>query len=240
MKLILIRHGEPDHVHNTLTKQGFKEVEALANAYKTLKFKEIYCSPLERAKLTAEAFLKPHQREPIYLDWLQEFSHMVKVPYDQNKVQNWDFLPSFFTKQEAFYRDDLYLDTEVMKSADINKYYQEVVDSFDQLLAKHGYVREGRYYRVKASSTDTLVFVCHLGIMSVIMSHLMGIPYVVLTQSFICLPSGVTTIVTEEREKGIAQFRCLEYGNVDHLKQAKIIPSFHGRFCEIYDSEERH
>ena len=29
MKLIFIRHGDPDYVHDTLTKQGITEAEAL-------------------------------------------------------------------------------------------------------------------------------------------------------------------------------------------------------------------
>lgn len=240
MKLVFIRHGDPDYEHNTLTEQGFKEIEALANYYKDFEFKDAYCSPLARAELTAKAFLRPHSKEAIICDWLEEFSHKVIVPYQEDRVQNWDFLPSFFTKQEEFYHDDKYLDTEIMKSANMEEHYQKVVNSFDELLKTHNYIREGKYYRVEKSSKDTLVFICHLGITCVIMSHLMGIPYVLLTQYFASAPTGVTTLVTEEREEGIAQFRCLEYGNVNHLLKANLKPSFSGRFCETFDSDERH
>lgn len=240
MKIILIRHGDPDNANDTLTMQGFKEINALADMYRDFDFKDAYCSPLTRAQLTAKAFLEPHKKGYITLEWLKEFTHYVRVPYCNNLVQNWDFLPSYFTENKELYDNDKYLESEIMKSGNIKDFYKEVTDNFDELLSSYGYKREKNYYRVIKESRDTIIFFCHLGIMSVIMSHLMNIPYVVLIQTFACLPSGLTTLVSEEREEGIAQFRCLQYGDLSHLRKENIKPSFHGRFCETFNSKERH
>ena len=51
-------------------------------------------------------------------------------------------------------------------------------------------------------------------------------------------PTGVTTVVTEERKEGIAAFRMLEFGSVPHLYVADEKPSFAGRFCECYSNTE--
>ena len=48
------------------------------------------------------------------------------------------------------------------------------------------------------------------------------------------------TIVTEERRKGTAQFRCLGFGDVSHLYAGGEEPSFAARFCECYDDDTRH
>lgn len=240
MRLIIIRHGEPDNPNQTLTSKGFDEVNALSRYLRDFKFDEAYVSPLPRAKLTAEAVLKPLNKKAIELSWLQEFTHFVEVPYSSNTVINWDFMPSFFTDQNDFYDNDKYLEHKTLQSGNIKKYYQEVTDGLDQLLAKYGYVRNGKRYDVVNSNRDVVILFCHFGLMSVIMSHLMNIPYVVIAQSFCCQCSGITTFVTEEREKGIAQFRCLQYGNITHLENDSQKPSFHGRFCEIYDCDERH
>lgn len=240
MKIIIIRHGEPDNPHKTLTPKGFKEVEALEEMYRNLEFKEIYVSPLERAQLTAKGLLKNSKHKMITLDWLKEFTHYVKVPYCDELVQNWDFLPKYFTNLENIYDNDKYLDTELMKSGNIKRDYEIVCKEFDKILEENGYVRENKYYRVTKANRDTLVFVCHFGMMSVLMAHLMNIPYVVLAQVFACPPTGVTILTSEEREKGIAQFRCSQYGDISHLNKMKLKPSFHGRFCEIFDSDERH
>lgn len=240
MKLVIIRHGEPDNEHQTLTPRGFQEAEALGKLYHADDFDEIYVSPLARAQLTARAIIGNSSKELITCPYLAEFIHYVIHPETGKKVLNWDFMPSYFTRQDDLYRDDLYLDTPLMKSANMKEEYEKVTAEFDRTLASHGYIREGKYYRVSAANRKTLLFVCHFGMMGVLLSHLTGIPYILLTQMFACAPTGVTVINSEEREKGIAQFRCARYGDISHLTMAGLEPSFHNRFCETYDSDERH
>ena len=69
-------------------------------------------------------------------------------------------------------------------------------------------------------------------------SHLLGISPLVMLQGFSPAPSSVTTVATEEREKGIASFRVLSYGSTDHLYVASEPPSFHARFCECFTNED--
>lgn len=40
-------------------------------------------------------------------------------------------------------------------------YYDQVTGEFDKVLAEHGYVRDGHYYRVEKANNGTLVFFCH-------------------------------------------------------------------------------
>lgn len=239
MRIILIRHGEPDNVNNTLTERGFRETKALAEYLKDFVFDEAYTSPLQRAVLTSEAVLKPLNKSATVLPWLAEFMHPVDLPYCKAH-DNWDFLPSYFVEQN-FYNKDTYLESEVLKKAAIDKYYSEVTSNLDELLLAHGYKRNQKgYYDVIDSNKKIIILFCHFGVMSVIMAHLMGIPYVLLAQHFVCRTTGITTMVTEEREKGIAQFRCIQYGSITHLEKANLRPSFYGRFCEIFDSKDRH
>jgi probable phosphoglycerate mutase len=54
-------------------------------------------------------------------------------------------------------------------------------------------------------------------------------------------PSSVTTVVTEERRKGVASFRMSSFGDISHLYAGGEEPAFAARFCECYDNEdERH
>lgn len=52
MKLLIIRHGDPDYVHDTLTEKGKREAELLSRMLVKEKIDFIYCSPLGRAKET--------------------------------------------------------------------------------------------------------------------------------------------------------------------------------------------
>ena len=85
--------------------------------------------------------------------------------------------------------------------------YDWVTQNFDKVLAEHGYVREGHYYRAEKANEDTLVFFCHFGVSCVLISYLLSISPLVMLQNFCAAPSSVSTIVTEERRKGIASFR---------------------------------
>lgn len=51
MKIIFIRHGDPDYVNDTLTEKGMREAKLLAKRVADWKnITQFYCSPLGRAK----------------------------------------------------------------------------------------------------------------------------------------------------------------------------------------------
>lgn len=99
----------------------------------------------------------------------------------------------------------------------------------------------GVHYAAERPNRDTLAFFCHFGLSGVLLSHLFHLSPVALLQHYAAAPTSVTTVYTEEREQGIAQFRCAGYGDVSHLYAAHEPPSFSARFCETFDSAgERH
>ena len=53
MKLLIVRHGDPDYDIDSLTEKGWKEVEYLSQKLSKLDVKAFYVSPLGRAKDTA-------------------------------------------------------------------------------------------------------------------------------------------------------------------------------------------
>lgn len=238
MKIIIIRHADPDFAHSSITKAGMKEVKALADYYKEKDFDYIYCSPLNRAKLTAQAVIK--KKTIHYVNYLKEFLH--PFPYKGDLHHNWDFLPSeLITDFKDLYNPDKYLDNRYLKQVNMKENYNNVVRQFDETLKKHGYQRIDKgVYKVLKRNKDTIVFFCHFGMMSVLLSRLTNIPFVILAQYFCCLPTGVTILNTEERKEGIAQFRIETYGDLTHLKIKNITPSFSARFCELYTDNTRH
>ena len=80
MKLVFIRHGEPDYANDSLTEKGKREAEFLAGYLADRKMDEIYVSPLGRAKKTAEPTLKMLGREAAELEWLREFEAPIHRP----------------------------------------------------------------------------------------------------------------------------------------------------------------
>lgn len=244
MKLIIIRHGDPDYSIDSLTEKGWREAELLAERISKLDVKAFYCSPLGRAKDTASLTLKKMGREATICNWLQEFGQcQVKLPYipEGHTTISWDFLPSFYTKIDGLYDADGFMNVDFMREGRMPELYKEVTDGLDELLERHGYKRNGRYYDAVDPNTDTVVLFCHFGLECFLLGHLLGISPIALLHGTMAAPSSVTTLNTEEREDGIAIFRCASFGDISHLYAADEPPAFAGRFCEMYSNfDERH
>ena len=145
------------------------------------------------------------------------------------------------SENDDYYDRDKWLSTPFYSSGDVPEKYKAVCDGIDGLLARHGYVHDGKIFRVERENTDTVVLFCHFGVECVLLSHIMKISPVVLWHNFVALPTSVTTLITEEREQGKALFRCNAFGDISHLYAGGEPASFQARFCETYSNfDERH
>lgn len=234
MRIILVRHGDPDYSIDSLTEKGWREAELLSQRIETWDVKDFYCSSLGRAKDTASLALKKMKREAMICDWLKEFIVVVKDPITGEDRIPWDFLPDYWTKEPMMYSKDEWFDAPVMKTGQVKKVYQEVCVSFDHLLSTYGYTREGAYYRTEEGNKDTIVIFCHLGTICVLMSHLLGIAPTQLWQGFFVAPTSVTVLSTEERKEGNAYFRCQVLGDTKHLSDGGEAISASGYFTDVF------
>ena len=53
MKILIVRHADPDYSIDSLTEKGWREAEYLSERLSRLPVKAFYVSPLGRAKDTA-------------------------------------------------------------------------------------------------------------------------------------------------------------------------------------------
>lgn len=238
MKIIFIRHGDPDYEHDSLTDVGKQQAQALAEYLKDVPVDAVYSSPFGRAYLTATTCY-PKQKV-VVLDWLKEFYGSPTLQDGTTQEITWDFMPNYLDKHPYLYDNNKYLHSAEIVSAGATDKYAYTITQFDELLAQYGYQRNGNVYNVTDSNTKTIICFCHLGLMSVLMSRLMNVSYVLLAQHLCASPSSITVFATEERQKGVAQFRCLGYGTTPHLTLKDMQNSFAARFCEIFDSADRH
>lgn len=241
MKLIIIRHGDPDYTKDSLTEKGWKEAEYLSDRISKMDIKAFYVSPLGRAEDTASVTLEKMKREAKVLPWLREFHAPVVDQETGIKRIPWDFLPSDWTKVDEYYDRNLWHSTSLMQSGNVSEEANLVYAGIDELLGEHGYQHDGNLFRAMKPNSDTIVLFCHFGVECVILGHLLGISPVLLWHGFCAAPSSVTTLVTEERREGIAYFRMSSFGDISHLYACGEEPAFAARFCETYtNKDERH
>ena len=242
MKILIIRHADPDYSIDSLTEKGWVEAECLSEKLVKMDINSFYTSTLGRAKDTASITLKKLERKADGIfEWLKEFPPAIIRPDRGTPSGCWDWLPADWTVIDDFYHKEKWGDVPVMAEGKARAEYDRVTTEFDKLLAKHGYIREGNYYRAENPNMDTIAIFCHFGSGCVLLSHLLGISPMVLWHGLCAAPSSVTTLTTEERREGIAYFRMNSYGDVSHLYAKGEESAFAARFCEMYaNQDERH
>lgn len=235
MRLILIRHGDPDYERDSLTEKGWREAALLANRAKSWKVDDAYVSPLGRARDTARECLRLWGKEEKILDWAQEFFFLIDDGKGGKRIP-WDFSPSEWTEEEKNFRENEWVNLPQMSP--VKDEYQRVCASLDELLKEYGYFRDGRMYRSQNGSRKTVVIFCHFGIAMVFLSHLLNIPAQTLLHGLFLPPTSVTVLNTEERFEDQAYFRAERLGDTAHLKAGNERISESGYFAEIFQETE--
>ena len=235
MKILIVRHGDPNYENDCLTEVGKREVELLSERMKGIKADYCYCSPLGRAKETAAPCLEKMGMEAEELPWLREFAP--KVQRTDKLGVAWDWIPSDWMTMPYAFDFDKWTEYPALQDAHVREERDWVYSEFDKLLRKHGYQKEGKWFRAVHPNNNTIVLFCHYGLEAVLLSYLLNLPPFVMWHAMMAAPTSVTTVVTEERREGIAQFRMLSFGDCSHLLAAGVKPSFSGRFRECYTNE---
>ena len=117
MKLLLIRHGDPDYAIDSLTEKGHREAELLSERIAPMDIKAYYTSPLGRAKKTAQYTLDKAGRRAEVLDWAKEFFEIQIDDGKGGKRIAWDLLPQDWTEVPEYYDRDKWLDVKIMSDA---------------------------------------------------------------------------------------------------------------------------
>lgn len=238
MKILIVRHGDPDYVNDTLTEKGKREAEFLSRELSKVPVTAYYCSPLGRAKATAQYTLRKVEREAEECLWLREFEAPIEKPNLPGKLSiAWDWLPEDWTADERYFDKDAWYTTPYMRKYDVKAQYDWVCHELDKLLERHGYRRNNMLYEAISPNNDTIVFFCHFGVQAVLLSHMLNISPMLLWHGMVAAPSSVTTVVTEERRPGKAYFRMLSFGECGHLYMNNEPRSFSARFSECYTNE---
>ncbi len=245
MKILIIRHAEPDYTIDSLTPKGFREANLLS-IYLKKHYPEIssfYVSTLGRARRTFEASYSSYPNVPYELcPWLVEFKGLVRREDKDNRMGgSWDLLPRVVEEEKILYTDDWYKSKLFQEEGSTAKEeYDKVIENFDRILKENGYQRNGFNYDVTDSNHKVIAFFCHFGVASILISHLMNCSPCSIWQNTVLLPSSLTEFVSEERREGFASFRANKIGSLAHLELGNEEESFAARFCECFKDETRH
>lgn len=223
MRIIMIRHGDPDYVKDFLTEKGEREAACLAKWIEKLdpEVDAYYVSPLGRAKETCRVCLEPLGKSAEVLPWIEEYTGRTYDARTDRVRHAWDFYPDDWTKDETLFHEDTWLQSPLYDNDSCRDGYHKITEGFDGLLASYGYKRDGHVYRSDRkngkSYGGTIVIFCHMIATLSVIAHLTGIAAPLLWHGFYSTPTGVTVIQSEERDPGTAWFRVRALGEAAHL-----------------------
>ncbi len=213
MLLYIIRHGDPDYEHDTITSYGHKEAAALADWFdiNNIQFDEIYTSPLGRAKDTASYTCHMQEIIPEVLPWAEESMDFMQPFVPQSPI-GFRFSSSGIEDYTDFADHDR-MDT-----------IGRLIEASDRFLKEHGYDRHGSHYTVTEHNQKRIAVFCHGGFGTAWTAHLLGMAPTLGFPSMFMTTTSVN--VFEFRPYGdngdYTRPRMLHFGDISHLHAAGI------------------
>lgn len=204
MKLILVRHGDPNYADDCLTPLGHLQARAAAERLAGEGIEKIYSSScgraVETAEYTARALGIPEVEQ---LDFMREISWGARYGEElYSHGHPWDVSDKMAAENRDFMDPD-WRDGEYFANNYIMDHYDSMVPCIDALLAGLGVVREGLYYRVKNCPYTAVALFSHGGSSSVLLSRVFNLPLPFVT-SAICPECTAITVVTFAQGKETA------------------------------------
>ena len=165
MRIIFVRHGEPDYEKDCLTATGRMQAQAAAERLAREGIEEIYASPNGRAAETA-AYTAERLGLPVRtLDYMHEISWGGPgVPQEGHPwtLSDWLVAREDFDFYHADWRQHPYFKNNVAVN-----YLEDISRRFDALLLRQGYRHEGTRYFCETDRQKTFAVFSHGGFLCV-------------------------------------------------------------------------
>ena len=230
MRLIFVRHGEPDYINDCLTENGVIQAKSTAERLKKEPITAIYASPMGRARQTASYTAEDHGLDINVLDFMHEINWGI---IDEKKEQGelkyeghpWslandllaecpEYVGSFEWDKHPYFADNK-----------CTAYYHMISEKIDGFLEQFGLERKDGAYFCRKACDDTIALFSHGGSGACVLSHVFSLPFPFVLAS---LPYGVCSVTvidfpSREGEQVIPRFELFnDMGHIDNLKKEKL------------------
>lgn len=197
MRLIFVRHGEPDYENNCLTPLGHKQAEVLVGRLKDEGITEIHTSKLGRAIQTAEpiaahlgleinthSFINEIGGSSIDGTELPEGGHPWRMAKHLAK-NGFDLMRSDWAESEPYCHSKLV------------EGYNRVAEGIDVFLEECGYTREGKYYRVGEKTKKTVALFSHCASSTAALARIFNLPMSMAITAIVPRHTAVTVVIID-------------------------------------------
>ncbi|MBO2517728.1 MAG: hypothetical protein CW338_10770 [Clostridiales bacterium] len=193
MRIIFVRHGEPDYKTDCLTEKGARQAENVSVRLLDEGISRIYASPLGRARQTAQPLADKLDLPVQVLPFMREicWNGPDGKLYDDGG-HPWLLGDRMLGEDELQLTGEEWRHHPYFENNCCVRNYDEICAGIDGLLSEHGFERQGSNYLCKAENEETVVLFSHGGSGACALSHLFNLPF-----PFVCaaMPYDFTSVI---------------------------------------------
>ena len=193
MRLIFVRHGEPDYGNDCLTPNGEKQADLASLRLEREGISEIYASPLGRARQTAEYTSKKLNIPIKTLEFMHEITWGGEgLPENGHP---WILSGRMILEENFDYANCDWKQHPYFKNNSATRDYDYVVGEFDKFMKKQGYVHEGSRFLCTTDEQKNVAVFSHGGSGACVLSYLLNLAF---PYTLVVLPYDYTSIIVLE------------------------------------------
>jgi len=212
MRIVFVRHGEPDYARDCLTELGRIQAKKAAQRLLGEGIGEIYASPLGRARETAQAAAEVLGLPVKTLDFMEEVRW---GSADGEELyaggHPWAIADEMARQGMELNRAD-WRDAPWFRTNRVVECVDRVERGIDEWLAGFGYLREGKHYRhaEEEEQHKTVALFSHGGSSCAAMGHILGLPFPYAIALLHLDFTGITVVRLDSRAGigAIPQLKC--------------------------------
>ena len=190
MRLIFVRHGEPNYELDCLTEEGRRQAAAAAQRLKNESITEIYSSPQGRAFQTAQ-YTADLLGLPVQI---LEYMHEVSWGGPGIPVQGhpWTLGDMLLTESSFDFTSQSWREHPYFRENILLEYEKKISEEIDAFLQQKGFVHDGSRYLCTTEENRTIALFSHGGSGGCALAHLLSLP---LPYVLSVMPYDFTSII---------------------------------------------
>ena len=214
MRIVFVRHGEPDYANDCLTEAGKVQAAQAAQRLRSEGISEIWSSPFGRAMETAKSASEVLGLPVKTLDCMHE---LYWGSTDDTPIfgggHPWNIADEMARLGISLNRPD-WRDSPFFRTNRVTENVDLVEKGIDEWLASYGYLREGCYYRhtVEEEEHRSVALFSHGGSSCAAIGHILDLPFPYACALLHFEFTGIT-VIRMDRKAGPGSLPCLELCN---------------------------